>query len=91
MKILIMLSSVLFLSSCFDSGDVQAKTTFNKNCLVRHGKAGGGLVKDWKKRQADGNFPAPPVNGTVHTWHHPHPYNYYVLLITVAYNLVGKC
>lgn len=79
MKILIILSSVLFLSACFDSGDAQekeankvqlGKTTFDKHCLVCHGKAGGGIVKDWRKRQADGNFPAPPLNGTAHTWHH---------------------
>jgi mono/diheme cytochrome c family protein len=68
-KILIILSSVLFLSGCFDNGDAQekeadkmqlGKATFDKNCIVCHGKAGKGLVKDWKKRQADGNFPAPP-------------------------------
>lgn len=79
MKILIILSSVLFLSACFDSGDTQekevnkvqlGKTTFDKHCLVCHGKAGGGIVKDWRKRQADGNFPAPPMDGTAHTWHH---------------------
>ncbi|WP_201341660.1 c-type cytochrome [Abyssogena phaseoliformis symbiont] len=76
MKILIILSSALFLSSCFDSGDVQAKeadkvqlgkTTFDKNCLVCHGKAGGGLVKDWKKRQAGWQF-----SSTTCEWYSAH-------------------
>jgi len=79
MKTLIILSSVLFLTGCFDNGDAQAKTedsvklgqiTFDKNCIVCHGKAGKGIVKDWKKRSADGKFPPPPLNGTAHTWHH---------------------
>ncbi len=28
------------------------------------------MTKDWKAKQADGKFPAPPVNGTAHAWHH---------------------
>lgn len=79
MKVLIILSSALFLTGCFDNGDtpVAAKdsaqlgqVTFEKNCASCHGKSGQGLVKDWKQRQADGKFPAPPVNGTAHAWHH---------------------
>lgn len=75
MKVLIILSSALFLTGCFDNGDtpVAAKdsaqlgqVTFEKNCASCHGKSGQGLVKDWKQRQADGKFPAPPVNGTAH-------------------------
>lgn len=79
MKTLIILSSMLFLTACFDNGDTQAKVadsaqlgriTFEKNCLSCHGQDGKGLVENWKKRGADGNFPAPPVNGTGHAWHH---------------------
>ncbi|MDC9714249.1 MAG: cytochrome c [Gammaproteobacteria bacterium] len=76
MKIFIVALISVLLSSCFDS-DAQAaskiqlgKTTFENNCVVCHGKAGQGIVKDWKKRQADGSFPAPPLNGSAHTWHH---------------------
>jgi len=101
MKTLIILSSVLFLTGCFDS-DAQEKeqekaaaketvkisqpsfsenkklkksanlgqSVFDKNCIACHGQAGEGLTKDWKKRNADGKFPAPPVNGTAHAWHH---------------------
>jgi mono/diheme cytochrome c family protein len=79
MKKLIILSSVLFLTGCFDSGDAQdkdknntqlGKTTFDKNCIECHGKAGQGLSKNWKQRDANGKFPAPPVNGSAHAWHH---------------------
>lgn len=75
MKIFIIILSVL-LSGCFDS-DIQAdpkiqlgKTTFENNCATCHGKAAQGVVKDWKKRLPNGMFPAPPLNGTAHTWHH---------------------
>ena len=43
---------------------------FKENCAECHGDQGQGLVKDWQKPQADGKFPAPPLNGTAHTWHH---------------------
>lgn len=78
MKTLIILSSVLFLTGCFDDGETQinankhlslGKTTFEKNCVVCHGKAAQGLVKDWKK-SINNVYPAPPLNGTAHTWHH---------------------
>ena len=79
MKKLVILSSVLFLTGCFDSGDTNAQATdsvalgevtFNKNCISCHGKEGQGLVKDWKKTQENGKYPAPPINGTAHAWHH---------------------
>jgi mono/diheme cytochrome c family protein len=79
MKILMILSSVLFLTGCFDNGDTQdksknsiqlGKSTFDKNCVVCHGEAGQGLTKDWKQKNENGKFPAPPVNGSGHAWHH---------------------
>ena len=79
MKTLIILSSALFLTGCFDNAETLAKVedsvqlgqaVFEKNCASCHGKDGQGLVENWKQRQADGNFPAPPVNGTAHAWHH---------------------
>ena len=79
MKKLIILSSVLFLTGCFDSGDTNAQatdsvalgeTTFNQNCISCHGKEGKGTTKDWKKRLPNGKFPAPPLNGSAHAWHH---------------------
>ncbi len=94
MKLLIVLSSTLLLTGCFDNGDQEVEKSpstekisfsesinlnkgvelgqkvFLNNCVACHGQEGQGLVKDWKKRQADGKFPAPPVNGSGHAWHH---------------------
>ncbi len=79
MKKIIILSSALFLTGCFGSNDAQSNTsesvqlgknTFEKNCVVCHGKSAQGLTKDWKKRNSDGKFPAPPLNGSAHAWHH---------------------
>ena len=75
MKILTILICSLLLTSCFDYdapiADTQlGQVTFEKNCATCHGKEGKGLTADWKKRQANGMFPAPPVNGSAHAWHH---------------------
>lgn len=79
MKTLIILASTLILTGCFDSDDVQekvensvqlGKATFDKNCVACHGKGAQGLTGDWKKRLENGKFPAPPLNGTAHAWHH---------------------
>ena len=40
------------------------------NCAVCHG-ARGEATPDWRRREPDGSFPPPPLNGTAHTWHHP--------------------
>ena len=46
-------------------------TLYQNNCAVCHGPAAEGLTADWKQRDANGNIPPPPLNGTAHTWHHP--------------------
>jgi len=46
------------------------KVLFKDNCAVCHGDKAQGLSKDWKKALANGKYPAPPLNGTAHTWHH---------------------
>ena len=33
--------------------------------------ADGSATADWRKLDANGNYPPPPLNGTAHTWHHP--------------------
>ena len=43
---------------------------YASNCAVCHG-ARGEATPDWRRREADGSFPPPPLNGTAHTWHHP--------------------
>lgn len=40
-----------------------------QNCAVCHGKHGEG-APNWQKPDAAGKYPAPPLNGTAHTWHH---------------------
>jgi len=47
----------------------QGKQLYQENCAVCHGANGEGTA-DWKQRDADGNLPPPPLNGTAHTWHH---------------------
>ena len=43
---------------------------FKQSCASCHGAQAQGAL-NWQKRGADGKFPAPPLNGTGHTWHHP--------------------
>jgi mono/diheme cytochrome c family protein len=75
MKIIILVIGFLLLSGCGNDNDNKIESTalgknvFNKNCAVCHGKQAQGLVKNWKKPIA-GVYPAPPLNGTAHAWHH---------------------
>lgn len=43
---------------------------YRKNCGDCHQNEAQG-TRDWKQRNADGNLPPPPLNGTAHAWHHP--------------------
>ena len=79
MKGFLVILMAIFLTGCFHSDDVNAQATdsvalgeitYNQNCTSCHGKEGQGLVKDWKNPQANGKYPAPPINGTAHAWHH---------------------
>lgn len=42
---------------------------YQQNCATCHGKNGEG-ADNWRKPDADGKNPAPPLNGTGHSWHH---------------------
>jgi mono/diheme cytochrome c family protein len=42
---------------------------FLQYCAGCHGPQGEG-TDDWKRRDAAGNLPPPPLNGSAHTWHH---------------------
>lgn len=46
------------------------RTLFSQHCMVCHGAKGVGPKSDWRKRDADGKLPPPPLNGSAHTWHH---------------------
>ncbi len=76
---IILVISILFLTGCFDDDDNQktaqnsiqlGKEVFDKNCISCHGKAARGTVKNWKQMLPNGKYPAPPLNGTAHAWHH---------------------
>ncbi len=43
---------------------------FAKNCAQCHGPRAQGFV-NWQRRDASGNFPPPPLDGSAHAWHHP--------------------
>ena len=42
---------------------------FASTCAACHGEAGEGQP-NWHIRNENGTFPAPPLNGDGHTWHH---------------------
>ena len=43
---------------------------YQEHCAVCHKENAEG-TENWRQRDANGNFPPPPLNGTAHTWHHP--------------------
>ena len=49
----------------------RGRQLYLKNCTVCHGLNAEGSP-DWRQRDTEGKFPPPPLNGTGHTWHHPH-------------------
>ena len=46
------------------------RSAYQANCAVCHGVNGEG-EPNWKTKNADGTYPAPPHDGSGHTWHHP--------------------
>ena len=49
---------------------IQGKQLFATSCASCHGDSAQ-ATPNWRKRNADGSFQPPPLNGTAHTWHHP--------------------
>lgn len=45
------------------------KVLYARQCASCHGANLEG-EPNWRKKKADGRFPAPPHDGTGHTWHH---------------------
>lgn len=43
---------------------------YQKNCATCHGASAEG-AREWYKLDPDGKFPAPPLDGSGHAWHHP--------------------
>ena len=46
------------------------KQVFSDNCATCHG-AGAQGMPNWQVKSSNGRYPAPPLNGTAHAWHHP--------------------
>ena len=42
---------------------------FQQHCAVCHGANAEG-TREWKKTDANGNYPPPPLDGSAHAWHH---------------------
>lgn len=56
----------------YTTGQVeQGRDLFQAQCASCHGDRAQGLVSDWRKTDANGNYPPPPLNGSAHAWHHP--------------------
>jgi mono/diheme cytochrome c family protein len=54
----------------FDAAQLAlGKQVFADNCARCHGAQAEGAV-NWRKVDADGDYPAPPLNGSGHAWHH---------------------
>jgi mono/diheme cytochrome c family protein len=77
--ILLLVTSLILAASASDNTATtsaqneqiaQGKQIFEENCQLCHGVEAAGLVKDWQKLDAEGKYPAPPLNGTAHAWHH---------------------
>ena len=43
---------------------------FQQNCSVCHGSQAEG-AGNWRESGPDGKYPAPPLDGSGHAWHHP--------------------
>lgn len=48
----------------------EGRQLYQAYCIGCHGPEAAG-TSDWKKTDAQGNYPPPPLNGTAHAWHHP--------------------
>jgi mono/diheme cytochrome c family protein len=45
---------------------------FQQHCAECHGTNAEG-TSEWKKTDASGHYPPPPLNGSAHAWHHSIP------------------
>lgn len=48
----------------------RGKQLFKQNCASCHGDRAQG-APNWEKPGTDGKYPAPPLDGSAHAWHHP--------------------
>jgi len=52
-----------------DAQLARGESLFLQHCAACHGRRAEG-TSDWKRPDANGNYPPPPLNGTAHAWHH---------------------
>jgi mono/diheme cytochrome c family protein len=45
---------------------------YTTHCAGCHGSQGEGMA-NWDMPTSNGQYPAPPLNGSAHAWHHPMP------------------
>jgi len=48
---------------------VAGASLYQRHCAECHGMDAEGDA-NWRQRNADGNYPPPPLNGQGHAWHH---------------------
>ena len=80
MKLILMISGLLLASAPVAAderwfGDelvARGDTLFQQHCASCHGSQAEG-TRDWKKTDANGNYPPPPLDGSAHAWHHSLP------------------
>lgn len=59
------------VSRWYDAQQVaRGAEVFRQNCAACHGAKAEG-APNWQQPGPDGKYPAPPLNGTAHDWHHP--------------------
>jgi mono/diheme cytochrome c family protein len=49
----------------------RGQAVYMRHCAECHGADGKGQPGDWRVRNADGNYPPPPLDDSAHAWHHP--------------------
>ena len=84
---LLIISAIFLLQACSQDVDVKhrdnetnrwytqaqveiGKAVFIENCALCHGKQAQ-ADDNWRVANEDGSYPAPPLNGSAHAWHHP--------------------
>lgn len=55
----------------YTEGQIEVgEALYQAHCAVCHA-ADGSATADWRALDPSGHYPAPPLNGSAHTWHHP--------------------
>lgn len=84
MRIVLATFILMFLAACSRGGPPapipedapspavieRGRVIYQANCATCHGGKGEGESPNWKTRNADNTYPAPPHDSSGHTWHH---------------------